>query len=153
MGRKTLSKGLRMEHLSGDGKGGHPYSHEPLRMSANRAQLGPRNRMSIVWGFSAQGGYLHWEMPGLRHTHTHTVRLQGCSTGDCSPPWHREAGPCPLRAAGSTGLKEVLQDPLSCLQRGVHKQPHHLWPNALHSPLLDSSPLPKDSCQPSMRLS
>lgn len=48
-----------------------------------------------------------------------------------------------LGAAGSMGLKEVLQDPFSCLQRGVQKQPHHLWPSALH---IWTSPqeLPKD---------
>lgn len=133
MGTKSLLKALRMQHLSVTGKGVATLSHEPSRplpAGLCKPNSGPRIEWPLFEGFSPQGSYPHWEMHGIRHTHT-----QG--TGS-SPPWHRET----LRALDPWGWRKCSKTHCLSAKRGAEK-PHPLWSSALHS---RTSPwvLPKD---------
>lgn len=67
------------------GKGGHCYDHKPLDTIANRAGAGlarPKNRKAIVRVVSHQGGYLRWEMCGVRsHIHLPTLTAGKAALG------------------------------------------------------------------------
>lgn len=133
-GHKSLLKGVRSVRV------GTLTAMSPSRcqqIGLCKPGSGPGTESPLIEGLVPMGVYLHWEMCGLRHTHK--LRLQHW---DWSPPWHRGTGPCPLRADGSEALKDVLQDPPACLQRGHINSPHHLWPNALHSQTSPQRQLP-----------